>query len=229
MTDPTGNRRASYWDAKIRRWAASSYTATRDDLMSRVRRSIDARKEMAKKILKDRLHPGYTLADLGCGAGQFVLEAVRDCGARSGLGLDFSPEAIHMAEELRNDAGLTPDQAQFRVADVGEPLPEADLATGLGLLDWLEPDQIDALFSQLKGRRFLLSYSEKDWSPDELIHRVYLVWRLALFGKGVRAYHHSRKFILDLATKHRLGRVEIVSAPAMRFGRLMHNLEKESP
>ena len=57
--------RAAYWDAKIRKWAQTSYAACREDLMSKVRRSIDARKDEAKKILLARLRPGFTLLDLG--------------------------------------------------------------------------------------------------------------------------------------------------------------------
>lgn len=214
----------SYWDRKIRRWAASSYTARRGDVMSKVRVSIDARKELAKKILKERVRPGFSLVDLGCGAGQFVIEALKECGAGRAIGRDFSPEAIRLANEMRTAAGLTEDQARFEVADVSAPIPEADVVTGLGLLDWLEPGQIDALLAQLKHRKFLLSYSEQDGTFDEWVHRAYLVWRLRLFGRGVRAYHHRREFLIELATKHRLGRIEIVSAPAMRFGRLLHNL-----
>jgi len=229
MTDDSKQARAAYWDAKIRKWAQTSYTAARADLMSKVRRSIDARKDEAKKVLKAHLDPGYTVLDLGCGAGQFAIETVRDCGAARAIGRDFSAEAIHMANELRDAAGLSSDQTRFEVADVAAPFPdEADVVTGLGLLDWLEAEQIDALFGRLGTRRFLLSFSDQDNSFDEIVHRVYLVWRLRVLGRGVRAYHHRRQFILDLAEKHGLGPVEIVSAKSMRFGRLIHNLSSEA-
>ena len=132
-----------------------------------------------------------------------------------------------MAGEIRDAGGISPEAAQFETADIAAPFPpETTLVTGLGLLDWLEPDQIDDLFSRLKGRRFILSFSEQDKSLDEIVHRIYLVWRLRFFGKGVRAYHHKRRFILDLARRHDLGEVEIHSAPSMRFGRLLHNLNQ---
>lgn len=217
--------RASYWNAKIRKWAGSSYTKERGDVMSRLRSSIDARKDEAKKILRQYAGDGYTLLDLGCGAGQFVIEAVKDCGAARAVGVDFSSEAIGFANELRDDAGLAPEQAAFQTARTGDPWPEAQIVTGLGLLDWLDEKQIEELFSRLAGKKFLLSYSEQDNSFDEIVHRFYLVYRLKFFGKGVRAYHHRRGFILGLVEKYQLGPVEIVSAPGMRFGRLVHNLK----
>ncbi len=229
MPDNSKNTRAAYWDAKIRRWAQSSYTERRADVMSKVRRSVDARKDEAKKLLQRRLRPGYSMLDLGCGAGHFVLEAVEECGAARAIGRDFSPEAIRMANELRDAAGITPERARFEVADVAAPFPgDVDLITGLGLLDWLDERQIDALLARLPGRRFLLSFSEKDNSFDEIVHRVYLVWRLRFLGRGVRAYHHRRRFILGLVEKHGLGPVEIVAARSMRFGRLLHNLGVEA-
>ncbi len=229
MRDDPRNVRAAYWDAKIRRWAQTSYTERRADVMSKVRRSIDARKDEAKKLLQRRLPPGYSMLDLGCGAGHFVLEAVQECGAARAIGRDFSPEAVRLANELRDAAGIAPERARFEVADVATPFPEGiGVVAGLGLLDWLDEPQIDALFARLRGRRFLLSFSEKDYSFDEIVHRVYLVWRLRALGGGVRAYHHRRRFILGLVDKHGLGPVEIVAAKSMRFGRLLHNLGEEA-
>ncbi|GEM_PF-1547554 len=225
-TKPDRNQaRASYWDAKIRRWAESCYTRQRGDMMSRLRRSIDARKEEAKHLLRERLRPGFTLLDLGCGAGQFAIEAVRECGAARAIGRDFSAEAIRMAERLRDEAGLAPKQVRFEVAGAEAPIPaDVDVVTGLGLLDWLDPDQIDALFARLRGRKIIMSFSEQDGSVAEIVHRVYLVWRLRVMRRGVRAYHHKRAFMLELAARHGLGAVEIAASPSMRFGRLLHNL-----
>jgi SAM-dependent methyltransferase len=231
MTDPTKKpevrARAGYWDAKIRKWAGSSYTRDRGDMMSKLRTSIDARKEETKRLLREHLEPGYSLLDLGCGSGHFAIEAVKDCGARQAVGLDFSAEAIDIAHRLRAEAGLTAEQAQFRVALTDDPWPATDVVTGLGLLDWLEEDQIDRLFSRLTNRRFIISFSEQDNSFDEIVHRFYLVYRLKFLGNGVRAYHHRRQFILDLAHKYGLGPVEIESSPGMRFGRLLHNLSAD--
>lgn len=216
--------RSDYWNGRIRKWAATSYTQKRDDFFSQVRSSIDARKVEAKKLLSQYMEPGYTLIDLGCGAGQFAIETVRDCGAKNAIGRDFSKDGIELANQLRDEMKVPADQVQFEVGSVTDAWPDTDVVTGLGLLDWLDEDVIDGFFSNLKGKKFVLSFSEQDWSFAELVHRFYLVYPLQFFGKGVRVYHHKRSFMLGLAEKYNLGKVELVSSKGMRFGRLIHNL-----
>lgn len=54
--------------------------------------------------------------DLGCGAGQLLIDAcLRDPGMH-GIGLDISPDAIAVAEELAREAGVA-DRVSFVVAD----------------------------------------------------------------------------------------------------------------
>jgi SAM-dependent methyltransferase len=217
--------RAKYWDNKIRRWAESSYDEDRDDTMAKLRTSIDARKNEAMKLLDKHYDDTFSLLDLGCGAGQFVIEVAKRGWLSFGHGWDFAEDGIKFADELRDAEGLPPEEVQFKVAGVDEEWPDVDVITGLGLLDWLDEDQIDDLFSRLKGRKFIFSFSEQDNSLAEIVHRVYLVWRLKLRKDNVRAYHHKRQFFFDLAKKYDLGELHVHEAKEMRFGRLLHNLE----
>lgn len=228
MNQNEADNRAAYWDRRIRSWSQSSYSADRQDLMSRARKSIDARKEQTKLLLRRHMQPGFTLVDLGCGAGQLAIDAVRELGASHAVGRDFSSEAIRVAEENRIAFGVGKAVA-FEVADTNLALPPADVVTGLGLLDWLSDSEIDGLFLSLKGRRFVLSYSEQDNSPAELVHRAWLVWRLAITRSPARARHHTRRFIFGLVEKHGISGVEQVAHPSMRFGRLIHNLPAVLP
>lgn len=222
MTD----RRSAYWDRKIRKWAKSSYGAEREGILSKMRTSICARKEETKKLLRQYASPGFTLVDLGCGAGQLALEAVQELQASSAMGRDFSAEAIHVAQELRAKADIPADTLHYEVADIDVPIPPADIVTALGLVDWLQEGQIRALIQNLRGRRFVISYSEQDGSFDEIVHRVWLVWRLKL-RPGVRAYHHRRDFIFGLFKEAGIEGVQQVSSKGMRFGRLVHNLAED--
>lgn len=216
--------RTQYWDAKIRKWAASSYGAQRRGFLSRLRKSVDARREAAKALLRDRLPPGFTLVDLGCGAGQFALDAVQELGAGNVIGRDISPEAIRAADELRAQRAVSAEQARFEVGDLRAPIPQADVITALGFVDWLREDEIELFISQLAGRRFVFSYSEQDNSPAEIVHRIWLVWRLKMNTSGLRAAHHTRHYIFGLLRKHGIESARQVESPAMRFGRLVHNL-----
>lgn len=214
----------TYWDRRIVGWDSSSYDRERPrGLMGRLRSSVDARMQIALRILAPHAE-GKTLLDLGCGCGRFAIAVVKHLGAVSARGIDISPEAIRRAGELAREAGVA-DRVSFEVGTVErEAFPEADITVGLGLLDWLDDAQTEALMRALAGRRVMLSYSEQDSSLSEIVHRFYLIHWLRLFGGQVRARHHTRAMILDMMERHRLAPCEIVADPRARFGRLVHNL-----
>ena len=223
----TPTPRESYWEKKIARWARSSYEEDRHGMIAKLRKSIDARKETALEVLEAHLEPGGNLLDLGCGAGQFAIEAVRRGLVERAAGVDFARPGIEAAREMAAELSLA-DKATFNVASVLEFPIEDDVTiiTGLGLLDWLERDEVLRLFERARGRLFLFSYSERDNSPAEIVHRVWLCERLRWFGGGVRAYHHRRAFIEEAARdKAGAETVSFVKNQAMRFGTLAHNLK----
>jgi SAM-dependent methyltransferase len=214
----------SYWDQRIVDWDSSSYDRERPrGLMGRLRSSVDARMQIALQVLAPHVK-GKTLLDLGCGCGRFAIAAVKDLGAKSAHGIDISPEAVKRGQELAQEAGVG-DRVTFEAGTVErEAFPEADITAGLGLLDWLDGAQTEALLSGLAGRRVILSYSEQDGSFGEIIHRFYLIYWLRLFGGQVRARHHTRAMIMEMMGRHRLTPCEVVADPRARFGRLIHNL-----
>ena len=69
---------------------------------------------------------GSTIMDLGCGSGEFLVRAL-EAGATRGTGADLSSEAIAMASELVEEAGLT-DRTDLWVGDAAvEPLDAHDV------------------------------------------------------------------------------------------------------
>ncbi len=214
----------AHWDRKIARWDASAYgDETRRSVMDHLRRSLDARLSTALAILRPHI-AGKTLLDLGCGTGRLAVEAVASLGAARAHGIDLSPVAVEHARALAEAAGVA-DRVTFEAGTVArDTLPAADVTAGLGLLDWLNDAETDALLAALRGRKYLLSHSAQDGSLAEIVHRVYLVYRLRLFGGAVRARHHRWRELLDVLRRHDLVPCEIVSNRAMRFGRIVHNL-----
>jgi predicted RNA methylase len=222
------NEMKGYWDEKISWWAESSYEeqprGALDRFMARLRRSVHARAVIALELLKPHIE-GKTILDIGCGNGHFVKGCV-ELGAKHAYGIDISPEAIKLARRLAEKNGYA-DRSTFSVGRAGDSdLPQTDFVTGFGLIDWLSGAECMTMLRNIEGRKFVFSYSEQDGSFDEWIHHFYLIERLRWFGGGVRAYHHPREVIVRRFRKAGHGPVEVVERREMRFGRLIHNLEK---
>lgn len=76
--------------------------------------------------LRDAGLAGSTLMDVGCGSGEFLVRAL-EAGATRATGADLSSEAIALASELVEEAGLT-DRADLWVGDAAvEPLDPHDV------------------------------------------------------------------------------------------------------
>lgn len=214
----------THWDRKIADWDDSAYAGEEaQGVMDRLRKSIDARMQTAVDLLRPHL-AGKSVLDLGCGGGRLAIHCVAELGAAQATGMDISPLAIERARKLAEQVGVA-DRVTFEVGAIGETeIPTRDITVGLGLLDWLDNPQTESLFSAIEGREFLLSFSEQDWSLAEIVHRFYLVYRLRLFGKGVRARHHARREIIGFLKRHGFKRAAFVANREMRFGRIVHNL-----
>lgn len=69
---------------------------------------------------------GSTIMDVGCGSGELLVRAL-EAGATRATGADLSSEAIAMASELAEEAGVR-DRADLWVGDAAiEPLDEHDI------------------------------------------------------------------------------------------------------
>jgi SAM-dependent methyltransferase len=69
---------------------------------------------------------GSTILDVGCGSGEFLVRAL-EAGATRATGADLSSEAIAMASELAEEAGVR-DRAELWVGDAAiEALDEHDI------------------------------------------------------------------------------------------------------
>eukprot|EP00898_Chlorokybus_atmophyticus_P004500 jgi/Chlat1/5050/Chrsp33S05052 len=79
--------------------------------------------EILLRLLQNKqLPPGRALVP-GCGSGYDVITFAKS--GYQAVGLDGAPSAIKKAEQLRQDAGLTADQAQFELADFFTYKPDA--------------------------------------------------------------------------------------------------------
>jgi len=226
MSSQSKQNMESYWDEKITWWADSSYEEKPGNLwekfMARLRRSVHARAVIALEVLEPHIE-GKTVLDMGCGSGHFLTECIK-AGAAKGIGLDIAPQAVELAQSLAKKNGFE-DKLEFAVGKAGQKeFPEADIITGFGLVDWLETKECLQYFQHLKDKEFIFSFSDQDYSFDEIVHYYYLVKRLELFGGGVRVYHHPAKVIFRRLHKVGIHDFRLISDKSMRFGRLVTNL-----
>ncbi|MGC4865231.1 SAM-dependent methyltransferase [Micromonospora sp. DT53] len=126
--------------AALGRSCADLFSIYHDPIVLEVLTSLDVRKVL----------------DLGCGAGQFLLDACKADPTLLGVGLDIDAPSIGIAEGLARDAGLA-DRLKFVVADAFRPetwpaeTRDADAIFGVGVLHEHFRDGEDAVLTILNN------------------------------------------------------------------------------
>jgi len=107
--------------------------------------------------------------DLGCGDGRMVITAVKDFGAKRGVGIDLDPELVEQCKQNAKEAGVG-NKVEFRKGDVlkVDDLSEANvvlLYMGDDINHRLKPILQKTLKpgSRVVSHRFLMG---DDWKPD---------------------------------------------------------------
>ena len=114
-----------------------------------------------------------TVLDLGCGSGIFCFKLLKR-GAGRVIGIDFSINAIQKAKERAMELKVM-NRCEFICANVVEiDLPKSYITTSLGLLDYLNKEEIQNLFKKLKSPYFLFTFLQRGYRPFDLLHRLYL-------------------------------------------------------
>ncbi len=116
------------------------------------------------------LGPAARALDLGCGDGRLVITAVKQFGARRGVGVDIDPQRIKESNENAKAAGVT-DRVEFRVQDLFETdFKEATVVT-LYLLPDVNLKLRPKLLSDLKPGTRVVSHAFNmgDWEPDKTV------------------------------------------------------------
>jgi len=169
-----------YWKEHLLSWEASAYykdtpqKANLWDRLSTVFRgdAMYVRMNAALESLKPHIK-GKTVLDVGCASGRFAFQLL-EAGATKVYGVDISPEAIQIANENRERAELQ-KQLDFSTADVvhpDSPLPESDLVTALGVIEYFDPETMSAFLGNLRSKYFFLDF------PDTARRRQFPTWQL---------------------------------------------------
>jgi 2-polyprenyl-6-hydroxyphenyl methylase/3-demethylubiquinone-9 3-methyltransferase len=94
--------------------------------------------------------PNEAVVDIGTGRGELPVTAVL-AGARHAIGVEYSPDAIRLAQRTAAAHGVT-DRVDFVLADARAiPLPDgcADLVTMLDVVEHLRPDELDDVLAEV--------------------------------------------------------------------------------
>lgn len=109
-------------------------------------------KKLELELLRDRINPGSSIIDLGCGNGKTLFDLVEsnDC---TGIGIDFSQNMIKSAQEQMHSKGVN-DCLQFEIGSL------EDLPSGLGLFDYAVTERslinLDGMEEQYKAFKAIM-------------------------------------------------------------------------
>lgn len=180
MSSKKISKSGKYWKEHLLSWEASAYykdtqhKAKLWDRLSTVFRgdAMYVRMKAALELLKPHL-ADMTVLDVGCASGRFAFQLL-EAGASKIYGVDISPEAVQIADALRIKADLG-NQLDFSVTDVvhpDSPLPESDLVTALGVIEYFDPETMSTFLSNLRTKYFFLDF------PDTARRRQFPTWQL---------------------------------------------------
>ncbi|MBN1450771.1 MAG: methyltransferase domain-containing protein [Anaerolineales bacterium] len=174
-----------YWKEHLLSWEASAYykdtphKANLWDRLSTIFRgdAMYVRMNAALALLKPHI-VGMTVLDIGCASGRFAFQLL-DAGAAKVYGVDVSPDAIQIANTHRLQAGLE-DQLDFSVMDAihpERPLPQSDLVTALGVIEYFDAQAISTFLGNLQTKYFFLDFphiTRRKQFPTWQLRQVYI-------------------------------------------------------
>lgn len=170
-----------YWKKHVMDWEAGAYYKDSDrtppfwDRMAAFFRGDDmyVRMEAALRLITPHLK-GMRVLDIGCASGRFAFKLI-NAGARHVTGMDISPVAVESANQRRMQSPYV-DRLEFKVADLTQPsaeLPEVDLITALGVIEYFDAPELDSLLGKFRTRYFFLDFPDSEGRT-----RNWLIWNL---------------------------------------------------
>jgi len=212
-----------FWNGKILNWEAARYDREvgKDQWLERIAtrssHSVRYRMERAKTLLIPRVKD-RVIVELGCGTGRLA-EPLLAAGAKHYIGIDFAPSAIEQAQNRIATQGLS-SQAEFQVQSIDQTTPPSSpaLVFSLGLLDWLNDEQLAFLFQKWSGIPFLHSFSERRLSPGQWLHRLYVYLAYGHRSQGYSPRYYSAAKLIELAQRSGAVTPSLQRDPALSFG-----------
>jgi len=176
---------AQYWNDHLKSWEASAYfkegqqNANWWDRFSTIFRgdAMYVRMNTALELIQPHI-AGKTVLDVGCASGRFAFQMIK-AGAQKVCGTDISNEALELAAKRGAELGMQ-DQLDFSPLDVVQPntpLPEVDIVTALGVIEYFDAKDMTAFLGNLRTKYILLDfpdYGRQKEFPTWILRQVYI-------------------------------------------------------
>ncbi|GAB4499500.1 MAG: hypothetical protein OHK003_15550 [Anaerolineales bacterium] len=176
---------AQYWNDHLKSWEASAYfkegqqNANWWDRLSTIFRgdAMYIRMNTALELIQPHI-AGKTVLDVGCASGRFAFQMIK-AGAQKVYGTDISNEALELASKRSAELGMQ-DKLEFSAFDVVQPntpLPQVDIATALGVIEYFDAKDMAAFLGNLRAKYILLDFPDhgrKKEFPTWILRQVYI-------------------------------------------------------
>lgn len=211
-----------YWKKNVMEWESTIYDNSNKEIglteriagLFRKDIMID-RRDSAVRYLAGRIE-GRTIADIGC-AGGHLCEKLLKAGAKKVVGIDISPSAIESAKNRFASLNIPPEKYAFFAKNVNDPdffIPECDLVVSLGVVLYLQGQEIGQFFSKLENHRIFIDYWEKAqwWDPTAICYYMY---------RKIKGYPFISSFKRDgleeMLKKHGFSKIEFYNSRRNKF------------
>jgi len=217
-----------FWEKKILAWEEGRYGPPSEgrrlleDIANRSSASLRFRLDITRQLLGPFVE-GMRVVEVGCGSG-LLAEDILAMGAVSYTGYDIAEAAVARARKRIEKKGIE-GKTCFEARGVMDlPNFEADIVFSLGLLDWLNDEELESLFRADGSAHYLHSIAEKRTSISQLLHRIYV--HLA-YGRRTGSYvprYYCVAELEPLIRRYNPVDVKVFRHPRLSFGALITNL-----
>ncbi len=212
-----------FWENKIQTWEEKRYGKGEDKNSSIAGSSLQFRFEKAAELLKPHVE-GKKILDLGCGTGIFY-EELQKTNFLHYTGVDLAESAILEAKKKIEGTEKETKCSLFSGNIIEFDFPDTDIVVSLGVLDWLDKNEIKDLFKKTYPNKFLFSISEKRASLTRWVHSIYVFISYGWKSEGYVPKYYTTDEIIEIAEEVGYKDVKIFRHPRLRFGTFLYNFE----
>ncbi len=201
----------NFWISSILKWENQRYESI---LTNFIYSSLQYRQKYLS-FLAGQIPPGSVVIEVGCGTGR-LYGTFTNKSQIDYTGYDVSPKAIELANKKFPNA-------QWHCRDLSTIKGlKADFLISAGLLDWLEPRQLQDFLSLNNFKYHIHSFSQNTGS---LVNKIHAFFSFVVSGKNNINYN-PRTFLKSeiLNDLNSIVDLKFVTNKKLSFGAFVHNL-----